>query len=299
MAQPFVRYNGMKDSQTLFFILSLFIILLLTQPTAYSGEINGGHNSNVGASGMATASNGLASMMLYQQCQEKKKDPKSKDWVPLCGMACLSAIQGLGDLASKFGSQDGASKSSGDSSGANFNPNLKSANVARDPGDLALQTQMEGIRDSLAKQGFKYDPTTNSVSVPDGAGGPKNIPAQALSSPGAAKAFGFDQKSVDSIVKATEQLNQKLGHSVDLDFDSQGGGGGGGYSGRSNSPYESDFTTNSNFKERKPSSLNSSGSTRLTRTYGNAKVGVAMDSLFELIHSKFVEREGKGGFLHE
>jgi hypothetical protein len=255
--------------------LKIFLtFVLVSNLPNFAFAINTEAVSSTMSNGVGMGANALAAKHYFDKCQENKKE----NW-EACAMAAMSVAQGLQQAAAML-----ESMKSDDASSDGGGSGLTSTQLDRFNAD---KKGMELIKNDLSKNG--YGVVGDSVKTPKG-----TVPGSAFTSGKAALQAGLGKGSADKIEKSNAALSEVIKKSA-LNGEMskypkvEYGGSGGGYNYVGKGDHQGYNTTATDSKSGK-GPTNVSG---LTRQYGDQKVGVAADDLFNLVHRQIQQRRMK------
>jgi hypothetical protein len=211
---------------------------------------------------------------------------------PTCPMGILSMIQaGMLGGSSKGAANAAAAMSSGSGVGASANA-IDTAPTAGGSLDGGSGSSVASGKAELAKLGYSLSDDNTKMTLPNG----KTIPTGSFATSSGMSAAGFSEGQIqDALGKMAEvqgKIAAKLKSGV-LDGGGEGGGGGGAGS-LTNSSGGSGSSYVFRMGGKKAGAPNVSG---MTKNFGDAKIGVAGDDIFEMITRRYKSQDQGNGFF--
>lgn len=263
-------------------------------PTIKSGaddaakDQSGGAGANA-AIGMALSAAAMALMMMEQT------RPAGMALMMMAGMA----MQQSGETAKKSASNTGTSNkvsynpSSGDSGLTGVDPADPFGNPQSLTRTATYKTAISNFKKAEAL-GMKYDPKTNTMSLPNG----KQV---ALSESGMANA-GLGSAALAAAKKEADKLSEKIlsdmNKSLIGTMDADGSGSGSSASGNASS-YEEEPMPGFAAPEPTESLADRSAASvaGMTKNFNGEPIGVAGDSLFDMVNRRYQRKEKQDFFI--
>lgn len=172
-------------------------------------------------------------------------------------------------------------------------PSLKPSNLSDNP-DWIVATK---AKTTLESQGWKLDPKGKSATTPSGT----VIPASALNSASGMASVGASPSDILSFQSAMKKIEEKAGKlsksgAYGSMFDDAAGGGGGGGGSKSASatiPYLPPIPSGPKLGiNRDPAQV-----AGMKKDYNGSPIGVAGDSLFDMVDRRYKLHQENGSFL--
>lgn len=199
-----------------------------------------------------------------------------------CGTGAMLLAMGLAAMA-----QSGANKGTAKNHGENASMNTAAGNVAPTvrAGDVTNVAGFDGnVEDQVSKYGMKYDKATGKFTMPNGS----SFTPSDLMSPSAMAAAGVSGSEYKRAMDMAKAAEAKAEGSKPVAPVAGFEGGGGSYA----AAPATETVTPIMGVARSPTSV-----AGMVRSFGGGSIGVAGDSLFDMMARRYKEKNSKDCFL--